>query len=239
MEEQMTKMMEMMTTMQEELVKLKSERVPSPALEPERPQQEASASTRPTTSGASTVGTFGPKVDPPPKFAGKEEEWRMFSLKMRSFYGNYLEGQMGDWMDNVRDHREQDCRVDALGLLEAKKPAEMLYQGLVSFCEGDAFTIVENAGEGEGLEAWRSLYLRYDVQTRQSRVSQLMKLLYTDIRNDDVLNSLAKFERDWQRWESRSKKDWDELVNDLKIGVVLKGLEAGPMKTQLLLESEK
>ena len=242
----MTKMLEMMTTMsqqqkamEEELGKLKSERAPGSLLEPERPQQEASASTRPPTSVAGTVGTFGPKVDPPPKFGGKEEEWRMFSLKMRSFYGNYLEGQMGDWMDNVRDHREQDCRVDTLGLLEAKKPAEMLYQGLVSFCEGDAFTIVENAGEGEGLEAWRSLYLRYDVQTRQSRVSQLMKLLDTEIRSDDVLNSLAKFERDWQRWESKSKKDWDELVNDLKIGVVLKGLEAGPMKTQLLLESEK
>ena len=66
-----------------------------------------------------------------------------------------------------------------------------------------------------------------------------MRLLDTEVRGDDVLNCLAKFERDWQRWESKSKKDWDELVNDLKIGVVLKGMEAGPMKTQLLLESEK
>ena len=136
---------------------------------------------------------------------------------------------MGDWMDQVRDHREQDCRVEAVGA-EAKQPAAVLYQGLIAFCE---------AGEGEGLEAWRSLYQRYDVQTRQSRVSQLMRLLDTEIQSNDVLNSLAKFNRDWQRWESKSKKDWEELVNDLKIGVVLKGLEAGPMKTQLLLESEK
>ena len=127
-------------------------------------------------------------------------------------------------MDQVRDHRDQDCKVEAIDA-EGRRPAEMLYQGLIAFCEGDAFTIVENAGEGEGLEAWRSLYQRYDVQTRQSRVSQLMRLLDTDIRSDDVLNSLAKFERDWQRWESKAKRDWDELVNDLKIGVVLKAFE--------------
>ena len=47
-----------------------------------------------------------------------------------------------------------------------------------------------------------------------------MGLLGTEIRSDDVFNSLAKFERDWQRWESKCKRDWEELVNDLKIGVV-------------------
>jgi len=241
MEDQMKQMLDMMTAMsqqqkdmEEKMKKLESGRTLEQETLGRQPQR------REVTEGLGAVSskTFGPKVDPPPKFAGKEEEWRMFSLKMRSFYGNYLEGQMGEWMDNIREHREQDCRIEALGT-EARKPAEMLYQGLVAFCEGDAFTIVENAGEGEGLEAWRSLYHRYDVQTRQSRVSQLMQLLDTEVRSGDVFNCLAKFERDWQRWESKSKKDWDELVNDLKIGVVLKGLEAGPMKTQLLLESEK
>ena len=158
----------------------------------------------------------------------------MFSLKMRSFYGNYLDGQMGDWMDNIKENRDKDCKIDYLGP-EARKPAEMLYQGLIAFCEGDAFTIVENVGEGEGPEAWRSLYCRYDVQTRQSRVSQLMRLLDTEVREDDVFNCLAKFDRDWQRWESKAKKDWDELINDSKIGVVLKGLEVGPMKTNCYL----
>jgi len=248
MEEQMSQMMDMMKAMSQEQRDMKEKML---KLEEKSSADESKATPLPTEE-QDTLGRqlprrevtesakfrSGPKVDPPPKFAGKEEDWRMFGLKMRSFYGNYLEGQMGEWMDNIRDHREQDCRIEALGA-EARKPAEMLYQGLIAFCEGDAFTIVENAGEGEGLEAWRSLYHRYDVQTRQSRVSQLMQLLDTEVRSGDVFNCLAKFERDWQRWESKSKKDWDELVNDLKIGVVLKGLEAGPMKTQLLLESEK
>jgi len=219
MEEQMAKLMDMVQTMaqqQEEtargLAKLQEgsteQAAPSPSAR--APRQSG-----PAVSGA----TFRPKVDPPPKFPGKEEEWRMFSMKMRSYYGNALDGEMGEWMDNVKEHRESDCRVDALGA-EAKNAAEMLYQGLIAFCEGDAFTIVENAGEGEGLEAWKALYQRYDAQTRQSRVSQLMRLLDTEVRKDDLMNCLAKFERDWQRWESKSKQDREEFVNNLKIGVV-------------------
>ena len=233
----MSKMMEMLTGISQQQRAIEEEMAVMRA-RPQSPREPEVQSLPKPAGSVSTAAMQGPKVDPPPKFTGREDDWRMFGLKMRSFYGNYLDGQMGEWMDNVREHREQDCRVDALGV-EARKPAEMLYQGLVAFCEGDAFTIVENAGEGEGLEAWRSLYQRYDVQTRQSRVSQLMRLLDTEVKGDDVLNSLAKFERDWQRWESKAQKDWDELVNDLKIGVVLKGLEPGPMKTQLLLESEK
>ena len=240
MEEQISKMMEMMTKMAQqqeataaELATLKE------GAEAQRQPSSASAQ-RPTGNAGDLRGStsFRPRVDPPPKFPGREEEWRMFSMKMRSYYGNALDGEMGEWMDIVKEHRESDCRVDALGA-EAKNAAEMLYQGLIAFCEGDSFTIVENAGEGEGLEAWRALYQRYDAQTRQSRVAQLMRLLDTEVKKDDLMNCLAKFERDWQRWESRSKQDWDELVNDLKIGVVLKGLEPGPEKTQLLLESEK
>ena len=122
---------------------------------------------------------------------------------------------MGEWMDSVKDNVHQDFRVEALGP-EARQPAEMLYKGLLSSREGTSFTIVENAGDGEGLEAWRSLHHRYDEQTRQQRVSQLMQLLDTEIRSDDVQNCLAKFERDWQRWESRTKRNWEELVYDLK-----------------------
>ena len=71
---------------------------------------------------------------------------------------------MAEWMDLAWDQREQDFRVDQVGE-EAKRAAEISYSGLIMFCEGDAFTNVENAGEGEGLEASRALYNRYDVQT--------------------------------------------------------------------------
>ena len=99
---------------------------------------------------------------------------------------------------------------------------------------------MENAGEGEGLEAWKALHNRFDVQTRQSRVSQLIQLLDSSFSEDNMLNDLEKFERNWQRWESLAKKtSWEELANDLRIGVVLKGLPAGMVKQQLLLESEK
>ena len=94
-------------------------------------------------------------------------------------------------MDSVQDNGESLSSIAELGE-ETRRPAEMLYQGLISFCESDAFTIVENAGEGEGLEAWQSLYKRYDVQTRQSRVSQLMQLLDTEIRSGDVVNCLVR-----------------------------------------------
>ena len=184
MQQQMTTIMTMLADMQQEQKAMKEQiaRVEEKGEKGEKGEKPETASeaapprTTPVAVGAqaAVANAVGPKVDPPAKFSGREEEWRMFSLKMRSYYGNFLEGQMGEWMDYVRDTREQDCRVEALGQ-EARKPAEMLGQGLVSFCEGNAFTIVENAGEGEGLEAWRRLYQRYDVQTRQSRVSQLIR----------------------------------------------------------------
>ena len=94
MEEQMKQMLEMMTAMsqqqkemEEKVSKLEvTEKVPEEAETPTKGAQPALGNTN---------RAIGPKVDPPPKFAGKEEEWRMFSFKMRSFYGSYLEGQMG------------------------------------------------------------------------------------------------------------------------------------------------
>ncbi len=236
-EKLLTSMSDRQEAMEERMAKVETSGE-KPVKKEEEVERSPLPRARETTAAGAQHVAQGPKVDPPNKFSGKEEEWRMFSLKMRSFYGNYLEGQMGEWMDCVRDNRERDCRVEALGS-EARKPAEMLYQGLVSFCEGNAFTIVENAGEGEGLEAWRRLYQRYDIQTRQSRVSQLMRLLGTEVDMDDALNNKAQFERDWQRWESRLKKDFNELMNDLKIGILLKGMSESTAKSQLLLESEK
>ena len=54
------------------------------------------------------------------------------------------------------------------------------------------------------------------------------------------MNSKQKFELDWSRWENRlQKKDFAALINDLKIGILLKGMNDSSMKHQLLMESEK
>ena len=95
MEDQMKQMLDMMTAMsaQQKAMEEKVSRMEDEKNLSNTPKatslEEPQATVLDPARGASGR-VDGPKVDPPPKFAGKEEEWRMFSLEMRSFYGNYL-----------------------------------------------------------------------------------------------------------------------------------------------------
>ena len=77
----MAKLLNMVETMsaQQKLMEEKVNRIESgtPVRQPEEAVKAEARRNRPDNHVY-----HGPKVDPPPKFYGKEEEWRTFSLKM-------------------------------------------------------------------------------------------------------------------------------------------------------------
>ena len=89
----MAKMMEVMQGMQAEMARQQAEVAEKLARLQAGPRPPVGATSLPRPSGGAPVAEsgremvprkLGPKVDPPPKFPGREEEWRMFSLKMRA-----------------------------------------------------------------------------------------------------------------------------------------------------------
>jgi hypothetical protein len=104
--------------------------------------------------GGGGVGTESVLVSKwaPDSFSGKLEDWNHWSTKFRSYVGAMKPGQVGKWMDWAKGHRDTDCKSTALEPA-AGACARAVYSALIATCVGEAVKIVENAGEGEGLEA--------------------------------------------------------------------------------------
>ena len=171
----------------------------------------------------------------PDSFSGKEEDWRVWSPKFRSYVGAMAKGQVGVWMDHARAHQALECKLNSLAPA-AHAPAAVLYSSLMAVCEGKSFYIVERAGGGEGIEAWRLLLNRYESQTRQSRVLMMMAVLAWDFKQGELLDCLEAFDRACQRYTDATSKVIDD---DTKIGIVIKGMESGSLREHMLLHSER
>ena len=113
----------------------------------------------------------------------------------------------------------------------------MLYHLLVSLCRDAALDRVINAGVLHGLEAWRLLTGRYEPRQRQRKASQLLGLMRWNFQGD-ILSKMESFEREMKSYE-RSLGPGNQIQDDLKIGMVMNGLPEGPVRTHLLLNSER
>eukprot|EP00972_Heterocapsa_arctica_P115288 16446923-Heterocapsa_arctica.AAC.1 len=71
-------------------------------------------------------------------------------------------------MEQVRTNLEHPT-MQAVLEPEAVGIAAALYGALVAACGDTTIAIVEKAGSGESLEAWRLLCRRHESQTRQSK----------------------------------------------------------------------
>ena len=89
---------------------------------------------------------------------------------------------------------------------------------------------MNKAGSGQGLEAWRMLLHRYEAKTRQSKVMSLIQILSWDFKTGDLLDTLESFDNSCQKYYETWKKEIDD---DTKIGVVIKGMESGPLREHM------
>ena len=85
---------------------------------------------------------------------------------------------------------------------EGNTVQRQLYALLVSITEGEAATIVENAGEDNGVEAWRRLTKRFDPNNACRRRAILdMILALVQVKMQDLQNALENMKN-----SSRSTK---------------------------------
>ena len=172
----------------------------------------------------------------PDPFNGDPAGWRRWALKFKTFIGALKGGAVGRWLQHVEDNRDTSALNAALEDENAKRASVFLYSALLGSTEDRALTIVERVGVGEGLEAWRMLLERFEKQTRQSKVMKMIALLSFDLRGDDVADALERFERACSLYESEFN---DTIKDDVRIGIVCKGLPTGMLREHMLMLSER
>ena len=143
----------------------------------------------------------GPRMDAlvskwaPDPFSGEEAGWRSWSVKFRSYVGAMMTGSVGKWMDYVSPNRGNDLTLVNVNDQASEAPAATLYSSLVATCEGKALVVIERADKGEGIEAWRRLLLKYEPQTKQTKVLKMVQLLNWDFKGGDLTGAIERFDR--------------------------------------------
>jgi len=171
----------------------------------------------------------------PDSFSGERKDWMDWAVKCRSCMGAMLSGQVAQWLEQIEKDRETSARIVVLGE-SARSCAGVLHSALIATCQGTALTIVRRAGSGEGLEAWRELVRKYEPRSKQTKVMRLIEVLSFSFKEGQLLDSLERFEATVAEYE---KEAGSSVPDDLKVGVVIKGIEKGSLKEHLLLQSER
>ena len=85
--------------------------------------------------------------------------------------------------------------------------------------------VVANAGEREGIEAWRMLVRKYDPRIRSRWAGQLLEIMAWNF-DGDVVGRIEAFEREITQYEFTSK---ETITGHIKCGIVLRQMEDGPL----------
>ena len=110
-----------------------------------------------------------------------------------------------------------------------------LYYMLVLLTRNEPLNIVVNSGAGEGLLASRRLVQRYDSAAATRLAGLLLNLIYWSFAGD-IQSRMELFDRELQRYETGAR---EAVSLNLRVGMVLNGLDKGPLKDHLLLNSAK
>ena len=124
----------------------------------------------------------------PPSFDGAERSWREWKGKVMAYLYATAPNSKSvlEWADScaspiVMAMLEAQC-TDAQGVLNQTNLDDMchfstrLFLILVDTCKGEPYRIVESAGHGNGLEAWRLLMRRYASRTPGTKRALLASL---------------------------------------------------------------
>ena len=112
-----------------------------------------------------------------------------------------------------------------------RRAGRELYHILISMVRGQVLDKVVNAGDFNGLEAWRLLTDRYDPKIKSRTVGQLVTLLRWNFHGD-VMSRLEAFEREVATYTLNNS---ETTSDNLKIGLALNNLEGDSVLRDHLL----
>ena len=166
-------------------------------------------------------------VGQPFKFTGKKDsDFSEWSHKLKTFilakYGEKMERAL-KWATKQRkaivktpenEQREisydlefGDLAAEFNAIGEPEKVFRNLYTYLISFTSGEANRVVRNAGDGQGLEAWRRLNNEYDPTSATRRVTILGY-----VQNPPKCEKIEELGQALEDWLSK-KKQYEEFTD--------------------------
>ena len=163
---------------------------------------------------------------------GNAQKWRDWSLILRSYVGtlNPKALELMHWAE-----MEATPAWNAKLQQNGKEASRQVFYWLLQTCRGSALTIVSNAGQYEGMEAWRQLQLRYEPKIRSRYANQLVNLMSWNFEGD-VLAKIDQWEREVANYEAAAK---EEIGDNIKIGLVLLRLPESAIKQHLVMNAER
>ena len=188
----------------------------------------------------------------PPTYDGKEEQrFLPWSVKTRNYVtGVYAElGEVMDWASDLENtltfeilNQAYGEEADDVDRIEGLKTLDnQLYTVLQSVCEGEPFDIVLNAGQGNGLEAWRRLHKRFDPSTA-GRHRNILGAIIRPPRQK--LENLSAALEAWEERVARYERKKDEkgnrrvLADDIKVAAV-GGMVPEALEEHLVLNGKR
>ena len=198
-----------------------------------RPPPPPEPSFVPVPGSAASYGIDTRTLGKPDIFHGEDVKWADWRVIVKAYY-SAVSTRMGVLM-TAQEGAAQAMLQATLSDSVDQSASAQLYLVLLMLCRGQPLTEVVNAGESEGLAAWKRLCDIYEPHAR-SRVAGLLLTLLSYNFAGDVEARVAAFERDVQRYEQRSG---EPMSDSMKIGVVLKQLDEGSLRQHLLMNAAR
>jgi hypothetical protein len=199
-------------------------------------QQSAALATQlaaSTSAPSSNARSFDSRQFGKPETFDGSKGWREWSIVMRAYIGT-LDPTANRWLKWAEEH---ETPLLCLTHLNAEQTAfsTRLYYALIMTCRGPAMNRVTNAGDGEGLEAWRQLVKHHEPNTKTRVAGMLLGILSHDF-SGNMSERFETFDRDIRKYEELSG---DKISENMKVGVIMKQLPAGSLKEHLLLQADR
>ena len=188
--------------------------------------------------GASGGGPHGFGIDTrmlgrPDTFDGNESKWGDWSTVMKA-YAALCNASLVSAMPASEVEAQEKRNNDLRDQLDVEASVALYYM-LVLLTRNEPLNIVVNSGAGEGLLAWRRLVQRYDSAAATRLAGLLLNLMNWSFAGD-IQSRMELFDRELQRYETRAR---ESVSLNLRVGMVLNGLDRGPLKDHLLLNSAR
>ena len=169
----------------------------------------------------------------PDTFDGSESKWGDWSTVMKA-YAALCNASLVSAMPASEVEAQEKRNSDLRDQLDVEASVALYYM-LVLLTRNEPLNIVVNSGAGQGLLAWRRLVQRYDSAAATRLTGLLLNLMNWSFAGD-IQSRMELFDRELQRYETRAR---ESVSLNLRVGMVLNGLDRGPLKDHLLLNSAK
>ncbi|CAK0826820.1 unnamed protein product [Prorocentrum cordatum] len=170
----------------------------------------------------------------PDAFTGEEHKWNDWKVIFKAYCG-VVNADLLAGMRLAESADEASVQNDDFLEGNMRQASQQLNYILLLLCRRHPLTTIVNAGENEGFQAWRKLVEYYEPNARSRIAGQLLNLLNFSFTGD-VEDRLAPFERELLRYEQRSG---EAITASMRIGIVLRQLEEGPLRQHLLLNATR